>query len=303
MRCRFSFFQNPPAEGRAVFLMEITERDGLLSVEKIPFFSPEHTFCCGQCFRFSKAEDGFFEGVAHGQLLRLKEVRGALYLQCSRESFDSFFRRYLDLDRDYEAVLSRFPPDPVLQKALFFGRGLHILQQEPFEVLISFILSQCNTIARIRALVRQLCALFGEPFSSPDGRTFYAFPTPERLSACKLSALSPLRAGYRAPYLLSAAQAVASGALSFETLSQLDTDAARARVMALPGVGRKVADCFLLYGLNRLDAYPVDTWMQKAHRAHPEFRALLRFPFAGIAQQYIFYYTRENRRAPEGPGA
>ena len=251
--------------------------------------SIEHTFRSGQCFRFRKNADGSYTFIAFSRVCHIREADGRVYIS---DEDAALWRRYFDLDRDYNTIFETFPQDAFTREALRYGAGLRVLRQEPWEALCAFILSQCNNIPRIMRIMDTLCTLFGKPILS-EGETFYAFPTSETLAALTPEALAPLRAGYRAKYLLGAARAVACGALDFKALEKMDTASARTAVMALDGIGQKVADCFLLFGLGRGDAFPIDTWMKKASAFYPGgFDAAAVGSNAGIAQQYIFYYAR-----------
>jgi len=246
-----------------------------------------HTFFCGQCFRWRPDGDGFF-GVAWGRAARVWSVDGVLHVTGSGADSGDLWRRYFDLDRAYADIYTPWLNDPFMSRAVAHGEGLRILAQQPWESLCSFLLSQCCNIPRIRAMVDCLCRRFGEPISF-QGLMEYAFPTPERLAGIKEEELVCIRAGYRAKYILAAARAVASGSLDLDRLQSEETEKAREELMRVEGVGRKVADCALLYGLGKLDAFPVDTWMKKARAYHPAYEG----EYAGIAQQYIFYYARE----------
>ncbi len=254
--------------------------------------SLQHTFECGQCFRFTPKGDNGFEGVAYGKYLYIHEHEDGFRLHCTKDEFDKIWHDFLHLDFDYDAVAHAFPNDDFTRQAIEHGRGLRILAQQPWEALCSFIISQCNNIKRISSIIKTLCELFGEPLA--DGQ--FAFPTADKMAQLTESDLAPLRCGYRAPYLISAAQAVNSGQLCFDKLRDMDTDDARAEIMKLQGVGRKVADCFLLFGLSKLNAFPVDTWMKKAAVFYPNgFDGQAFGQYAGIAQQYIFYYARAKK--------
>lgn len=250
--------------------------------------SLEHTFSCGQCFRWEPGRDGSFTGVALGRAVRVWTEGEDLYLRCTEEEYQEVWAGYFDLDRDYRPIAEGLARDEFMRRAVEHGWGLRILRQEPWEALCTFIFSQCNHIPRIRQIVDRLCRLCGEELKF-EGERHYAFPGPERVAALSGEELGSLRAGYRAPYVREAAQALALGQLDLAELREGETDVARQALMALNGVGRKVADCVLLFGLNKLEAFPVDTWMKKAEGLHPDCAG----PYAGIAQQYIFYYMRE----------
>ena len=206
------------------------------------------------------------------------------------EFLSAFWAKYLDLDRDYAAIRRAVSVDAQTARCADSGAGIRILRQEPWEALISFIISQCNNIPRIQGIISRLCALYGEII---DGG--FAFPTPEALSCLSIEDLAPLRCGYRAPYILSSAQAVSGRSLDLSALESANTETILRALLALPGVGIKVASCVLLFGFHRLEAFPVDTWIRKALKQDygPDFDPAKAFgPYAGIAQQYIFYHAR-----------
>ena len=255
------------------------------------WFSAAQTLDCGQCFRWIPQEDGSWVGLSGHTPARIRDENGRLFLQ-TPNGLGSFWSAYFDCEQDYDAVRSGFAIDDFTTAAADFGRGIRILRQEPWETLCSFLISQCNNIPRIRSILSRLCEVLGDPILF-QGQTLYAFPSPERLAPLERADLEFLRAGYRAPYLIHAARAVCDGSLDFSLLSMQDTETARQQIMQLRGVGRKVADCFLLFGLHKLDAFPVDTWMKRAARYYSgDFSVFQNSPYAGVYQQYIFYYIR-----------
>ncbi len=275
--------------------MQLTEHPSHLKIRGAAPFSAQQTFTCGQCFRWQAQPDGSWLGIVDGQAARVWDEDGALCIAAPRAQFDALWRAYFDCGTDYAAICRSFSVDDFTARAAAFGAGIRILRQPPWEALCTFLLSQCNNIPRITAIVQRLCEQWGEPVAH-EGRTLYTFPAPEVLADASPQALAPLRAGYRAPYLIAAAQAVASGALSLEALRGLPTADARREVMQLRGVGRKVADCFLLFGLHKLDAFPVDTWMKKAAAYYGgDMKRFAGSPVAGVYQQYFFYYVREHQ--------
>ncbi|MBR4304282.1 MAG: DNA-3-methyladenine glycosylase 2 family protein [Clostridia bacterium] len=254
-------------------------------------FDIRHTCDCGQCFRFMPCEGGYL-GVAYGKPIFVEHRdRGAVF-HCTQEDFEQLWREFFDLDTDYGSIAAALPQDNFTRSAVEFGRGLRILRQQPWEALCSFIISQCNNIPRIQSIIDRLCRLFGEEIEW-QGNTLYTFPSAERLAQLTAEDLAPLRCGYRAPYIINAAKTVSANDDFFDRLAALDTVAARKKIMELEGVGPKVADCFLLFGMHKLDAFPVDTWMKKAAVYYGGKFDPSRFgEYAGIAQQYIFYYAR-----------
>lgn len=274
--------------------MQITMQDNQLFVTGPSRFSARQTFTCGQCFRWTEQPDGSYLGIVRGIPARVSDQDGALVLSSGEQQFSQLWRDYFDCDTDYAAICDSFAVDAFTAAAADFGRGIRILRQEPWEALCTFILSQCNNIPRITGIVDRLCTLLGEPISF-EQQTLHAFPSPELLASCTPEDLASLRAGYRTPYLIAAAQAVCSGTVDFSALSRMDTDIARREIMQLRGVGRKVADCFLLFGLHKLDAFPVDTWMKKAAAYYSgDMKRFINSPYAGVYQQYFFFYTREH---------
>lgn len=258
------------------------------------------TLDCGQCFRWEAMEDGRYRGIAFGKRITLYERDGCLCFEnISLDDFNTTFRHYFDLDRDYTQIRTQIAAHPVLTDAVAFAPDIHILNQEPWETLCSFIISQNNNIPRIKGIVDRLCSAFGQPI---DGGGF-AFPPASVLAPLEAEDLAGLRAGFRARYILDAARRVDSGEINFDAIAAMPLADARASLMRITGVGIKVAECALLFGMGHIDAFPIDVWIQRAMAAllpdglPPEF-----LPVAGIVQQYIFHYARSSGRlAFDGP--
>lgn len=251
------------------------------------------TFECGQCFRWNCDENNVYTGVVRGTAAKITTRDGALYLQSSDPEKTDMWRDYFDLDVDYENIRLAFDGGEYLKKCSEYGRGIRILRQEPWEALCSFIISQCNNIPRIKKIVETLCGCFGDPVEF-DGTTFYAFPSAERIASLSVDELAPLRCGYRAPYILAAARDVAEGRIDFQKLIGMSFADSITELRTMQGVGPKVANCMALYGLHQMSGFPIDTWMKKALKEHfpPDFDPETLGEYAGLAQQYIFYYAR-----------
>lgn len=263
--------------------------DGLL-VTGITDFSLAETLDCGQCFRWRRLESGAYQGFAFGKSLTVSmDERGFLLQGETEENFQRLWRSYFDLDLDYNKIRGNLAKkDPILKEAAAFAPGIRILNQEPFETLCSFIISQNNNIPRIKGIISRLCLLFEQETGGAD-----CFPTAEMLACRREEDLTPLRAGWRAAYLLDAARKVAGGEIDLKRIKALPMPEARAELMRIKGVGPKVAECVLLYGFHRLEAFPMDVWMKRAmSKLFPEKRVQDFGPYAGIAQQYIFHYSR-----------
>ena len=248
-------------------------------------FSLKDTLSCGQCFRWEEREDGSFSGaVQDGRLCRravLRQEKDTLFIESS--AYADFWTRYLDLDEDYDRWKEAFADDQTLSAAIDYCGGIRLLRQDPWETLVSFIISANNNIPRIKGIISRLCDTFGE-----DG----AFPSAEQLNGLRVEDLAPIRAGFRAKYILDAARRVASGELDLAAVAGMEIGDARQALMQVNGIGPKVAECVLLYGFHRLEAFPVDTWIKKVlAQYYPDGFPGWAEP-RGVAQQYLFHYIR-----------
>lgn len=281
----------------------------MLLLSETAGLSLDQTLSSGQCFRWTRMPDGAWCGVADGRAVRIvQDGSGALALYGlagpAPEQDAAFWRSYFALDLDYAALHARFrAAHPSLAQCVDAAPGIRVLRQPFFETLITFLISQNNNIPRIKGIVARLCEGLGDPLpplAGTEGGLFRAFPTAERLAALNEADLAFLRAGWRGRYILDAARRTACGEIDPDALRTLPLERARARLMTICGVGPKVADCTLLYGLGRWDAYPIDVWMKRAGQAL--FTARVKDAgaylnrrtggYAGIAQQYIFEWAR-----------
>lgn len=260
-------------------------------------FSPREIFDCGQAFRWEADDVGAYTGIAFGVPARVwMEDDTACILSCPG-SYEKIWHNYFDMERDYKALREEISREKVLEPACEFGRGIRILRQEPWEALCSFIISQCNNIPRIKGIVEKLCTLCGDEIAFLD-KTYYTFPSAEAVARLSEKELSSLRSGYRAAYIKNAAEAVSRGEFDLAYVSSLPTEEAKRRLLELSGVGEKVASCVLLFGMGKLDAFPIDVWMK---RAIVEFFGEEKFDYkrfgnlAGLTQQYMFHYMRNGK--------
>lgn len=258
-------------------------------------FDLPQTLDCGQAFRWHEAEDGngtlWWEGAAGNRFLRLRREGNSLVLSCSQEEFHSFWHTYFDLDGEYEKKRARLSSmSPALQEAVNFAPGIHILRQDPWEALCSFLISQNNNISRIKKIIDVLCSLWGTPIA---GCGLHGFPAPETLASLEPEDLAPLRAGYRAKYLIDAARRVSQGKIDFEEIKNSPVEFGRRELQNIAGVGPKVAECVLLYGFHKTECFPMDVWMKRAMTTLlPGFIPADFGKDAGFAQQIIFHYSR-----------
>lgn len=258
---------------------------------------------CGQAFRWQTMDDGGYRGVVEGTAVDIWQTRsGGLRWESgpkpfTKEQVTSYFR----LDDDLEAI-RRGISDPSVDGAFTSYKGLRILRQEPWETLISFVISQVSNVPRISRTVETLAMHYGDHLG--DGLS-NSFPLPERLAQSDDNALRLLGLGYRAPHIVHISNAINDGQLFLEPLRYLSYEEARVKLMALPGVGPKVADCTLLFSLDHLEAFPVDRWVVRAVEEWFDVRTGMsqeamgdwargRFgPYAGYAGQYLFHARRE----------
>lgn len=268
-------------------------------------FDLKNTFLNGQCFRFDPYKNGYL-GIALNKVIYLqKDGDNFLIDGVTREEFDSCFLDYFDLKRDYKKITDSFQKEENLKKAIEYGKGMRILRQDPWETLISFIISQNNNIGRIKSIISRLSNKYGTPIIYDD-TVFYLFPTPQQLKNVTEQDYKNLGLGYRARYLENTVKDVIDNKVDFKNLKTIGYFKAKEQLLTLNGVGPKVADCILLFGLNYLDAFPVDTWIKKVMErlylkksatnqeiwdyAQNAFKE-----YAGLAQQFLFYYGRENK--------
>jgi N-glycosylase/DNA lyase len=284
--------------------VEYRRAGGEIEISGVADFDIGRTFECGQCFRWNADGSGAYVGVALGRAARVRSEGASVYITGGTADFESAWRQYFDLDTDYEAIRRSLCVDEFMESAARFGAGIRILRQDKWEALCSFIISQRNNIPRIKKIVETLCREFGDPIEF-EGRVCWDFPPPERLAALTEGELAPLRSGYRAPYIIAAARAVASGEVDLEMLAGEDCADAPRALKALPGVGDKVANCVALFGLHKLDVFPIDTWMKKVidSRYGGKLDPAVFGGYAGIAQQYMFFHARSAtpRRRSESP--
>ena len=250
------------------------------------------TLDCGQAFRWRESGEGFRAAVGDKLITVSERGKGLLFsADCEPDALAAAVTEYFDLDRDYGEIERVISADPYVAEAMKTCRGLRILKQPPFEALISFIISQNNNVPRIKGIVEKLCGCFGKPLG---GDTF-SFPDAEKLASLKEDDLAPLRCGYRARYIIEASQKVASGELDLDAAAVAPEEECMRALKGVTGIGDKVAACVMLYGLGRLDSFPMDVWMKRVVRVlyggASDVRGLFG-GYAGVAQQYLFVLAR-----------
>lgn len=298
--------------------MEVKEmREGALPfvrVSGIKLLDIGKTFDCGQCFRFDEVTSSRhgveYAGVAFGKHVSFAEDGDELYVyNCTKRDFFDVWYRFLALDLDYAEInrdILAHTAGTVMDEAMECGRGIRILRQDPFEATVSFIISQNNNIPRIKKIIEALCSSCGDPIEESEellrhssGRSsMRTFPSRDAIAALGEEGLYGLKVGFRAKYINDAMIRLGDGSLALDkVLAAERTSECIDALCAVKGIGLKVASCIALFGMGRYDAFPVDVWMKRVGEKYfsadsADFSAERFGKYAGIAQQYLFYYER-----------
>lgn len=256
-------------------------------------FNLEQICNSGQCFRMSPKSPEKYTLIAGDKYLELEQHGKECIFHCDKGEFENFWKNYFDLEGDYPAYIEKInPKDAYLVSASDFGKGIRILRQDLWEMIVSFLISQQNNIIRIRRCIQNICEAYGEKKINAAGEVYYAFPVPEALAGLNEDTLKACNLGYRSKYVVRTAESIASGKTDLEYIRSLPYEKAKEELLQLFGVGEKVADCICLFALHHLQAFPVDTHINQALEKHykkgfPESRY---HGCQGVMQQYIFYY-------------
>jgi N-glycosylase/DNA lyase len=282
--------------------MELSFENNTVTFRGIECFDLDKSCSCGQAFRWRPFSGGQL-GIVRGEPALLKQEGDTVLVHGAAPASAPMWAHYLDLGRDYASIEEKVKNDPRLSCCFPASHGIRVFNQEPFEALISFIISQNNNIKRISGIVERLCRYCGEA-KGFMGETLYAFPAPESIAALSVEELTALGTGYRAPFIKAAAERIAGG-YALEPLRDMSLGEARAELLSFLGIGPKVADCILLFSLGHSDAFPIDVWIDRAMKAlffegNKAKKAELceavtsLGEYSGIIQQYIFEYARKN---------
>ncbi len=285
--------------------MNIEIKNKNLIISDIKDFNLDHIFECGQCFRWNKEPDGSYIGVAMGKALKISQTASSVTLyDTSKEDFENIWYNYFDMNNDYGIIKSTLSSDKILKEAISYGGGIRILNQDLWECVVSFIISASNNIPRIKKIINSLCELYGDKIEYL-GNTYYTFPSSEKIYSLNLDDLAPIKAGFRDKYILSAAKLFHEG-MCIDTFKNLTYYDAKKELMKIKGIGNKVADCILLFGLSKRNSFPIDVWIKRVveycYFTSPQsIREIEKFSLekfgslGGYAQQYLFFYARENK--------
>lgn len=284
---------------------EVIEESGKVILKDVKNFELPHIFDCGQCFRWNRQDNNNYIGVAFGKVIEIeKRNNDVVIYNTDLKDFNDIWLNYFDLERDYSAIKEEFEKDELLKKAVEFGVGIRILQQDPFEMLISFIISANNRIPMIKRAIENISKVFGKSIKY-KGNTYYAFPTLEEFRRATVEDIEALGVGFRAKYIYKALEDLSNGTYDLNAIKQSDDDGCHEGLKNFNGVGPKVADCIMLFSMGKYSAFPVDVWVKRAMQffyvapdvSLPKIREFARDKFgslSGFAQQYLFYYAREN---------
>ncbi len=277
--------------------MSISTEVKLIKIEKPIYFDLDETLNCGQCFRFKKYKDDFYEGVAKGAYLKIgvsKDGKYLLFEGASQDEVENIWLNYFALDEDYSKIAKNFcSVSPIMESIVNYAPGIRILRQEPFEALCSFIISQNNNIPRISKIIALLCERYGEKCKNNKDR--YCFPSVDTMASLSEKELRDIGCGFRDKYLLDAAKKLKSDEINLEETKHMDIQKARETLQKIKGIGPKVAECILLYGMHRLECFPYDVWIKRAmNTLFPGKNHSIFGEYAGIAQQYIYHYSRNH---------
>lgn len=290
-----------------------------LNQSTVPF-NLEHTLCCGQLFRWNKLGDWWY-GVVKDQVIKLRQNGEKLIVHSSEPPNQQFIENYLRLDDNLSSILSEFSKDKHIKEAVKRYRGLRLVRQEPWECLISYMCATYKSIPAITRMINNLSRCHGTKLTF-DGYDFYTFPKPDTLAKTSSSECRSCGLGFRAERVLDTAKLVDSGELQLESLKNMSYVDAKSELLTLNGVGNKVADCVLLFSLEKLEAFPIDVWVKRAATTlyadhfdpdfinkignkssltNKEYATISSFGreyfgrYAGYAQEYLFHMLRTKK--------
>ena len=300
----------------------IKKCDDYILIEEVKNLKLKQTFECGQCFRFDKISDTNYVTVAFERVIELEEDGDNIRIYNStEEDVRNIWINYFDLNRDYSSIKEELAKDELLKKCVEFGHGIRILNQDPFEILISFIISARNSIPSIMKTINKISAKWGREIEY-KGKIYHAFPTIEQIKDASLEEIQDTGASFRSKYIIDTISNVYRSYMAkkegnlekieelrkydLEYIKSLNDDECHTALQEFKGVGAKVADCIMLFSMEKYSAFPVDVWVKRAmiyfydaeDASLNKIRIFARNKFkelSGFAQQYLFYYARENK--------
>lgn len=286
--------------------MKYTVRENDIILHEYESFVISQTLECGQCFRFTQIGEENYIIVAFGKILNIYcDGTDIVFKNTTEEEFNNIWYNYFDFGRNYNDIKKKISEnDEILQKAVEYAPGIRILNQDRFECLISFIISQNNRIPMIKKVIGNISKKYGRYIGSVDGEEYYAFPNPEELIKADEAGLMECKTGFRAKYIIDAVQKVIHGEINLNA-DDMDTETLRKMLMTIKGVGPKVADCTMMFSFGRCETFPTDVWVKRimselyfngreasVKEIHQKAEECFG-DYAGYAQQYLFNYARQ----------
>lgn len=287
---------------------KVTYEENEIIIQGVKNFNIKQILECGQCFRFEKVKELDYIIVANQRVIEvIQNDDNVTILNSNKEDFDNIWKDYFDLETDYDNIKIGLSNDEILSKSVEYGYGIRILNQDKFELLISFIISARNSIPSIMKTIKKISEKFGEEIEY-KGKKYYTFPTPTQIKDATLEQIQETGASFRSKYIIDTIKNVNSGddLYNLDRIAKLEADECHKELQNFKGVGAKVADCIMLFSMKKTSAFPVDVWVKRAmmHFYNAEegslnkIRIFARNKFgnlSGYAQQYLFYYARENK--------
>jgi N-glycosylase/DNA lyase len=286
-------------------MMNIIQKDNKITIHDIRDFNITHIFECGQCFRWNREDDGSYTGVVKNKVINVLQQENTVeFNNINTDDFD-IIKNYFDFDTDYETIKNTLNTDEIMAEAIKFGEGIRILNQEEWETMISFMISANNRIPMIKKVIENLSISFGDYIGNYRGKEYFSFPTAERLSAAPVERILECKTGFRAPRIKAAATRFLYEKDKIYNIKNMSYDEGLAYLKTYKGIGDKVANCILLFSMKHFDTFPVDVWVRRVMQTlyvsketkDADIRKFAENKFgkySGFAQQYLFYYAREN---------
>ena len=288
--------------------MKLYEKDNLVILEDVENFDAKAIFTCGQAFRWYEEKNGSFTTVHLGRVLNvLNEDDKVIFKGTNLEEFNEIWIDYFDLNTDYQSIRKSLANNEILANAMEYGKGIRILNQNHFEMLISFIISANNMIPRIRKSIEVISMRYGKFICQDENRKYYSFPTVDELSKATVEELREFaKVGFRDKRIFDTVNMIKNENIDLDSFENLETDNLREELLRFSGVGNKVADCIMLFSYKRGEVFPVDVWIKRVMeelfiKEETPVKKISKEAdrifgkYAGYAQQYLFYYGREEK--------
>ena len=288
--------------------MKLYEKDNLVILEDVENFDAKAIFTCGQAFRWYEEKNGSFTTVHLGRVLNvLNEDDKVIFKGTNLEEFNEIWIDYFDLNTDYQSIRKSLANNKILANAMEYGKGIRILNQNHFEMLISFIISANNMIPRIRKSIEVISMRYGKFICQDENRKYYSFPTVDELSKATVEELREFaKVGFRDQRIFDTVNMIKNENIDLDSFENLETDNLREELLRFSGVGNKVADCIMLFSYKRGEVFPVDVWIKRVMeelfiKEETPVKKISKEAdrifgkYAGYAQQYLFYYGREEK--------